>query len=107
MTDCSHVTVVYLLVMGKLIKYVISDQKIFTNVGIRACQQSISGAENAAERAENRVSGSGEVRGHSKKTLERERSVKRAKSAAQCPITLNIKGNRCLLTFRRFSDISS
>jgi len=40
----------------------------------RACERSVSGAENGAERAENGMTGSGAVSGCWKKSFERERS---------------------------------
>ena len=39
--------------------------------GARACERSVSGAENGAERPENRVERSGAVSGHGRKTVER------------------------------------
>jgi len=59
----------------------------------------VSGAENGAERAENRVSGSGAVSGLSRKRLSgsgawsgvgRPRSGERSKSVAQSSLTPNI-----------------
>ena len=47
---------------------------------------SVSGAENGAERAENRVTGSGAVSGHSRKHL----SGQRARSADQSPLAPSI-----------------
>jgi len=40
----------------------------------RACERSVSGAENGVERAENGMSGSGAVSGCWNKSFERERS---------------------------------
>ena len=54
---------------------------------------------NGAERVENLVSGSGAVIGHSRKRL----SGSRADSGLNRPLTPNIKDNRSLLTFRRFT----
>ena len=62
--------------------------------------QNVSGAENGAEPAENRVSRSGAVSGHpemleweqsmEQEAVEWEQSGERAKSAAQNPLTPNI-----------------
>ena len=49
---------------------------------IRACERSVSGAENGAERAKTRVERSGAERSVSGETAERERSGERTKSAA-------------------------
>jgi len=65
----------------------------------------MSGAENGAERAENRVSGSGAVSGHSRKRLSgsgawsgRPRSASGAESGLN-RLTRNIKDNKYLLIF--------
>ena len=58
-------------------------------------ERSVSGAENGAERPENRVERSGAVSGRGRKTMEREvaereRSVERAELAAHSPLQRNI-----------------
>ena len=70
---------------------------------IRACERSVSGAKNGAERPENRVERSGAVSGRGRKTMERsgarsaerevaerERRVERAQLAAHSPLQRNI-----------------
>ena len=67
-----------------------------------------SGAENGAEWAENRVSGSGAVSGHSRKHLigsgawsGRQWSRQRAKSAAQSPLTYSVyRVSACAISCR-------
>ena len=68
----------------------------------------VSGAENGAEWAENRVSRSGAVSGHSRKHLigsgawsGRQRSRQRAKSAAQIPLTHSVyRVSTCAISCR-------
>ena len=66
----------------------------------RACERSVSGAENGAERPENRVERSGAERwagvgekrwsGAEREVAEWERSVERAELAAHSPLQRNI-----------------
>ena len=62
----------------------------------RACERSVSGAENGAERAKNRVSGSGAVSG----LVKRKRSVSGARSGGFVDRERSGSGLNCPLKFR-------
>ena len=68
----------------------IAHELFLLGVTARACERSVSGAKNGAERPENRVERSGAERSGEREIAERERSVERAELAAHSPLQRNI-----------------